>query len=217
MARGVAILGDSAGAAQAALTLAELGLEVKVITSSPSLGLDDAVDNVSAADYRKRLSVWPLFLRAATHPLVTVHTNSEVTAVSGKRGKFTVKTTRNPRYVREDLCTGCSRCAEACSVQVPYLLDGRRATHSAIHSPIPNRKSVPIAFCIEKTGIAPCRAACPVGINVQGFISLLSKGKTDEALDLINESAPLAGILGRVCTHPCQDNCKRGQLQACRD
>ncbi len=213
MARGIAILGDGAGTAQAALTLADLGHEVKIITSSPSLSLDDG-DCGSIADYRERISVWPLLLRAATHPLVTIHTNSEITAISGKRGKFTVKTVKNPRYVREDLCTGCSRCAEACSVQIPCILDGRKSIYSAIHPSVPNRKSVPIAFSIEKTGIAPCRAACPVGINVQGYISLLSKGKVDEALSQINEAAPLAGILGRVCTHPCQDNCKRAEVDS---
>jgi len=214
MAKGVAVIGASAGAAQAALTLAELGLEVKIITSSPSLGLDSTIDSASIAASGKHLSVWPLLLRVASHPLVTVYTNSEVATIAGKRGKFTIRAARNPRYVREDLCTGCSRCAEACPVQVPYLLDGRRATRSAIHTPSPDKQSVPTAFCIEKTGIAPCRAACPVGINVQGFVSLLSKGKIDEALDLINEAAPLAGILGRVCTHPCQDNCTRTEVDS---
>ena len=45
MARGVTVIGDSVGAAQAALTLAELGVEVNIITSSPSLGLNNTVDS----------------------------------------------------------------------------------------------------------------------------------------------------------------------------
>jgi len=47
---------------------------------------------------------------------------------------------------------------------------------------------------------------------VQGFVSLLSNGKVDAALKLIYEAAPLAGVLGRVCTHPCEGACKRGDL-----
>jgi NADPH-dependent glutamate synthase beta subunit-like oxidoreductase/NAD-dependent dihydropyrimidine dehydrogenase PreA subunit len=214
MARGVAILGSSAGAAQAALTLAELGFGVSIFTPSASLDVDSALDGTDLAAPDKRLGVWPLLLRAASHPLVTIHTNCDVDDVTGKRGRFTVRAIRSPRFVREDLCTGCNRCADACSVQLPHVLDGRRGTHSAIHPPLPDKKSVPTAFCIDKTGIAPCRAACPLGINVQGFVSLISKGKADEALDLINETAPLAGVLGRVCTHPCQEKCKRDEIDA---
>ena len=214
MTRGVAIIGSSAGAAQAALTLAELGVNVAIVTPSPSFDLDSALDTGCPTSPEKRLAVWPLLLRAASHPLVTIHTNCEVNDIAGRRGRYTIRTSRNPRYVREDLCTGCSRCADACSVQVPYVLDGRRATQSAIHPPSPDKRSVPAAFCIDKVGIAPCRAACPLGINVQGFVSLLSKGRVDEALDLINEAAPLAGVLGRVCTHPCQESCKRAEVDA---
>ncbi|MEE8385374.1 MAG: 4Fe-4S ferredoxin, partial [Dehalococcoidia bacterium] len=214
MARGVAIIGSSAGAAQAALTLAELGVDVSIITPSPSLDLDSALDSACPTAPDERLSIWPLLLRAASHPLVTIHTNCEVNEIAGRQGRFTIRASRSPRFVREDLCTGCSRCSDACSVQVPYLLDGRRATHSAIHPASPDKKSVPTAFCIDKIGIAPCRTACPLGINVQGFVSLLSKGKANEALDLINEAAPLAGVLGRVCTHPCQENCKRAEVDA---
>jgi len=214
MAKGVAVIGDSVGAAQAALTLAELGVEVNIITSSPSLDLDKTVDSALPASSEKLLGIWPLLLRAASHPLVTLHTNSQVANIGGKQGRFTIRATRHPRYVREDLCTGCGRCEEACSVQVPFLLDGRRATRSAIHAPALDTKTIPSAYCIEKSGVAPCRASCPLGINVQGFISLLSKGKVDEALNLINEAAPLAGVLGRVCIHPCEDNCKRGEVDS---
>jgi NADPH-dependent glutamate synthase beta subunit-like oxidoreductase/ferredoxin len=85
-------------------------------------------------------------------------------------------------------------------------------THSAIHAPFLGARAIPSAYFIEKSGVAPCRAACPLGIKVQGFISLLSRGKVDEALSLINEAAPLASVLGRVCTHPCESSCKRGEV-----
>ncbi|RLC66956.1 MAG: hypothetical protein DRH97_05610, partial [Chloroflexi bacterium] len=173
MARGAAIIGDSVGAAQAALTLAELGVEVKLIMSSPALSLDNTTDSASITSRERLLSVWPLLLRAASHPLVTIHTNSKVSAIAGRQGRFTIRVATYPRYVREDLCTACGRCEEACSVQVPFILDGRRTTHSAIHAPVLGNKTIPSAYCIEKSGVAPCRTMCPLGINVQGFISLL--------------------------------------------
>jgi len=212
MARGIAVIGSGIDAAQAALTLAEVGIKVSLITPSTAVGLDSATDSASATSSERKLDTWPLLLRAASHPLITLYTDSDVKAITGKHGKFTIRATRKPRYIREDLCTACGRCAEACSVQMPSILNGRKVTHSAIHAPVLDSKTTPSAYYIEKAGIAPCRAACPLGINVQGFISLLSRGKTDEALNLINETAPLAGILGRVCTHPCEDKCKRGEL-----
>ena len=214
MANRVAVIGSSVGAAQAALTLAEMGVEVAVITPYAALGSDSTIDSASAASSGNMLHIWPLLLRAASHPLVTLYTNSDVRAIDDRRGKFTIRTTRHPRYVRTDLCTSCGRCEEVCSVQVPFLLNGRRVTHSAIHAPVLGAKTVPSAYSIAKNGVAPCRVACPVGINVQGFVSLLSKGKVDEALSLINEAAPLAGVLGRVCTHPCEDNCKRDEVDS---
>lgn len=214
MASRVAILGGSAGAARAALTLAEMGIEVAVITQSAALGLDSADNGDSISSLEKTPTLWPLLLRAASHPLVTMHTNSEVTAISGRQGRFTVRVSTHPRYVRRDMCTSCGRCEEECSVKVISLLDGEKVTHSAIHAPVPGGKTVPSAFYIEKNGIAPCRVACPLGINVQGFVSLLSKGKVDEALGLIHEAAPLAGVLGRVCTHPCENGCKRVEVDS---
>jgi len=209
MARSVAVIGSDAGAAQAALSLAEMGVEVALITPATSLGLDNSVPSSSSQDM---LHIWPLLLRAASHPLVTLYTNSRVEAIRGKQGKFTIRATRQPRYVREDLCTSCGRCGEACSVKVHSLLEGQKVTHSAIHAPFLGAQAIPSAYYIEKNGVAPCRAACPLGIKVQGFISLLSRGKVDEALSLINEAAPLASVLGRVCTHPCESSCKRGEV-----
>ncbi|MBE0480841.1 MAG: FAD-dependent oxidoreductase [Dehalococcoidia bacterium] len=213
MFRRVAVIGDSISAAEAALTLAEMGVEVSLVVSTPALDLAQISDRVR--DPQDVLRIWPLLLRASRHPHVTLHTNSEVKSVTGKLGRFTIRGVRKPRYVREDLCTSCGLCAESCSVQVPFVQDGRRMSHAAIHAPISDlKKTVPSAFYIEKTGISPCRAACPLGINVQGFVSLLSKGKTEEALALINEAAPLAGILGRVCTHPCEEDCKRSEIDS---
>lgn len=212
VSRGVAVIGGGVSAAQAALTLAEMGVEVKVVTSSATLGWGDGCGGASLVSPEERLVVWPLLLRAATHPLVTLYTNAEVTAVAGKRGRLTVRATRRPRYVRENACVGCGRCEAACSVQVPVVVDGQRVLRSAIRAPVVHCKTAPSAYFIEKDGVAPCRASCPLGINVQGFVSLLSKGKVDEALTLIHEAAPLAGVLGRVCTHPCEDSCKRVEV-----
>ena len=214
MASRVAIVGSGAGAAQAALTLAEIGVPVAVVTPSAALDLSTGPGDASVASPEQLLATWPLLLRVASHPLVSLYTDSEVREIQGQEGEFVIKAARRPRYVRESLCTACGRCQEVCSIQLPSEISGRKATHAAIHAPLLGGKTVPSAYCIEKKGISPCRAACPLGIGVQGFVSLLAKSKVDEALSLINEAAPLAGILGRVCTHPCEDDCKLGEVDS---
>ncbi|MEM3356210.1 MAG: FAD-dependent oxidoreductase [Candidatus Bathyarchaeia archaeon] len=57
--------------------------------------------------------------------------------------------------------------------------------------------------------LPPCRAACPARVNVQGYVSLLQRGKFKEAVELIRKDMPFPAICGRVCFSPCEDACAR--------
>lgn len=57
-----------------------------------------------------------------------------------------------------------------------------------------------------------CTLACPLGISPQGYIGLIKAGKLKEAYDLIWKKNPLPAVCGYICTHPCEDVCKRGAL-----
>ncbi len=210
--RRAVIIGGGVGAAQCALVLAQLGVKTDLIT--PSMELSSAGDDSGCQAVTQDLRERPVLLRSANHPLVTVHTNCTVDGMAERRGEFTVRATKHPRYVRTDLCTSCGRCAEVCSAKVPVQMNDHKLTRSAIHAPFLGAYAVPSSYTIDKLGIAPCTAACPLGINVTGFVSLLSRGKVDAALALIQDAAPLAGVLGRVCTHPCEGSCKRAEVDA---
>lgn len=58
----------------------------------------------------------------------------------------------------------------------------------------------------------PCQAACPAGIDIAGYIEFITQRKYVEATALIKEMLPLPGILGRVCPRPCEDPCRRKQI-----
>lgn len=60
--------------------------------------------------------------------------------------------------------------------------------------------------------ISPCENACPAGINVPGYLALISVGKYIEAYELIKRENPFPAVCGRICTHPCESKCRRGQL-----
>jgi NADH-quinone oxidoreductase subunit F len=59
---------------------------------------------------------------------------------------------------------------------------------------------------------APCQNACPAGVDVPGFVSLIGEKRFDEALALHRERNPLAAICSRVCFHPCESKCRRSTL-----
>jgi NADPH-dependent glutamate synthase beta subunit-like oxidoreductase len=52
-----------------------------------------------------------------------------------------------------------------------------------------------------------CRYACPAGINIPLYVNLIRKGKCEDALAVIREKVPFPGVLGRVCTSPCEEAC----------
>ena len=58
----------------------------------------------------------------------------------------------------------------------------------------------------------PCTAACPLHIDARGYVGLVGEGKYDEALRLIKQKLPFPGILGRICTRPCESECKRREV-----
>ncbi len=59
--------------------------------------------------------------------------------------------------------------------------------------------------------LSPCQNACPAGVNVPGYMALISNGRFIDAYNLIRQENPFPGVCGRVCTHPCEEKCRRGQ------
>lgn len=67
--------------------------------------------------------------------------------------------------IDHEKCTACGRCVEIC------ILDNLRLQ------------------------LSPCRGACPIGMNCQGYIHLIAKGKTEKALEMVKETIPFGRIL----------------------
>jgi heterodisulfide reductase subunit A-like polyferredoxin len=83
-------------------------------------------------------------------------------------------------------------------------------TRQAIYRSYP--QAIPSGFAISKLDRAPCTMTCPAHINVQGYIQLIKMGKYTEAVKLIMERAPIPGTLGRICPHPCEEKCRRQEV-----
>jgi len=69
----------------------------------------------------------------------------------------------------------------------------------------------PAGVCPELVR-APCQNACPAGVDVPGYVSLIGEKRYAEALRLHRERNPFASVCARVCFHFCEDKCRRATL-----
>jgi NADPH-dependent glutamate synthase beta subunit-like oxidoreductase/NAD-dependent dihydropyrimidine dehydrogenase PreA subunit len=218
--QGALIVGGSIAGIQAALDLARSGLRVHLVESSPFLGNGALAGQASAAgrstgdgehgeDTDSIPTIIPhhllnaRLLEVTKHPNVTVWTNTRLNRFDGEAGRFQVELRQHPRYVDLAKCTACKDCIEVCPVIVPGT------DHKAIYL---LENAQPGCAVIDKQGKAPCANTCPGGIHVQGYIALVAQGRFREALDLIYQAIPFPGICGRICTHPCELNCRRAEV-----
>jgi formate dehydrogenase beta subunit len=58
----------------------------------------------------------------------------------------------------------------------------------------------------------PCMMACPAHTNAGRYVELIGEGRFEEAYRFAREPNPLASICGRVCAHPCETACRRGEI-----
>jgi NADH-quinone oxidoreductase subunit F len=72
-------------------------------------------------------------------------------------------------------------------------------------------KHCPTGVC-KRLSAPPCQSTCPTGQDASTYIALIGQGKFDNAWDIIRKENPLPMTLGRVCPHPCEANCKRGEV-----
>lgn len=59
---------------------------------------------------------------------------------------------------------------------------------------------------------APCRNGCPVHADVRTYIELAGQGRWEDAVDVIRRHLPFAAVCGRICHHPCEQDCRRNDV-----
>lgn len=194
MSNAALIIGGNVAGLQAAVDLADAGIKVHLVESSPFLG------NAGETSIPRHI-LNARMLEVARHPNVTIWTNTRINRAEGKVRDYKVELRQHPRYVDLSRCTACGECIAVCPVTAPGN------SHKAIHI-----DGQPECMAIEKLGKPPCANTCPGGIHVQGYVAFIAQGRFQEAIDLVREAIPFPGICGRVCTHPCEVNCRRAEI-----
>ena len=207
----VLIVGGGIAGMQSALDLANSGYYVYLLEKSPAIGgVMAQLDKTFPTNDCAMCIMSPILVEVGRHVNIELITYADLERVDGNPGNFHVTINKRAAYIDADLCTGCGECSQNCPVSLPdeynlNLID-RKATYKQY------AQAIPINFTIQKTDKAPCRLACPAGINVQGYVQMVGQGKYEEALSIIMEDLPLPGVLGRICPHGCEDACRRCEV-----
>lgn len=73
-------------------------------------------------------------------------------------------------------------------------------------------KSRKLSRVVDRTLIPPCQAACPLYMDIREYVDLVAQGRIMEALQVIRDGNPFPSICAYVCTHPCEEECRRNQV-----
>jgi len=209
----VLVQGGGIAGVQAALDLANSGFKVYLIERDAAIGgMMAHLDKTFPTGDCATCIVSPKLVECARNLNIEIMTLSELVGLEGGPGRFRAVVKRHPRYVDETKCTGCSECTQVCPVDIPDEFNRCLGTRKGIAKLY--AQATPNIFGILKNGHSPCRMKCPARVNVQGYVQLIKQKEYLKAVNLIRQRNPLSAICGRICTHPCESECTRGDLDA---
>ena len=135
-------------------------------------------------------------------------------------------------------CIRCGRCIRAChDLRGGKVLDYIR-DQAGVHAGIPEGRTLKEAGCqfcgacievcptgsiVDAVGmirddrsyaesVVPCRTACPAHINIPEYIRHIKQGEFTKAAAVVREKVPFPRVLGSICNHACESECRRNAL-----
>ena len=101
--------------------------------------------------------------------------------------------------------------ADAGGQKLAQHLAGILKAHGEVFESHVKTHNCPTETC-EWLTPAPCQMACPAGIDIPTYVTLIGEGRDAEAIDVIRRDNPFPWVCGLVCTRPCEFMCVRGRI-----
>ncbi|MHA2092200.1 MAG: FAD-dependent oxidoreductase [Candidatus Kariarchaeaceae archaeon] len=164
------VVGGGISGIQAALDIADQGIQVYLVEKTPSIGgrmsqLDKTFPTLDCSS----CILTPKMVDVSRHEKITLMTYSEIQKIEGSVGNFNVQILKKPKYVNAEICTGCQVCIEKCPSKAFSEFDLNLAKRKAIYVPFP--QAVPLVPVIDtdncryfiKGTCKVCETKCEVG------------------------------------------------------
>ncbi|MFW9900327.1 MAG: FAD-dependent oxidoreductase [Candidatus Thorarchaeota archaeon] len=161
------VIGGGIAGIQASLDLAERGIKVELIEKKACIGGRMAqLDKTFPTNDCSICILAPKLAECFRHPNITLHTLSQVKALSGQPGNFIVKIFKKARYVKADECINCGQCIEKCPMRIDDEFDmklrKRRAIYIDYVQGVPSIMTIDRENCLffTKNACRICESVC---------------------------------------------------------
>ncbi len=193
----VLVVGGGVAGVQAALDLTELGYKVHLVEKSGAIGgVMARLDKTFPTNDCSLCILAPKLVEAGRDPNIEILTLSELVDLKGGPGNFTATVRRQPRYIDEDICTGCGQCTLYCLKQIGNDFNENLEHSQAAH--IDYAQAVPTSYYID------AKACLRLNHDTCGLCAVACQAKairfddTEKVIDIPVGAVVLAPGFGRI-------------------
>ncbi|MBU0968234.1 MAG: CoB--CoM heterodisulfide reductase iron-sulfur subunit A family protein [Proteobacteria bacterium] len=193
----VLVLGGGVAGVQAALDMTELGLKVYLVEKSASIGgVMARLDKTFPTNDCSLCILAPKLVEVGRNPNIDIITNAELLKVAGTPGNFTATIKKRPRYIDEEVCTGCGQCTLYCLKLISDDYNERLSSTHAAH--IDYSQAVPTSYHIDP------KACLRLNFETCGLCAVACQAKAirfdqqEEVVELPVGAVVLAPGFGRI-------------------
>lgn len=207
----VLIVGSGIGGCQAALDLAKLDVKVYLIEKYPLIKeFEKDSDNFIPINDCSVCLYAPKIMDIEKNPNIELIENADIVNLEGKPGNFKVKVRKKADTITKEERSLCEDCYLKSLSEGTIDPKERESGLEQIYPHFPENMSLKIL--LESRKVPPCENECPAHVKAQEYNSLISKEQYQEALNVIRDRCPLPAVIGRICNHPCETICNRGEV-----
>jgi len=164
------VIGGGIAGIQAALDIANAGVETILVEKGPSIGgrMAQLSETFPTLDCSQCI-LTPKMVEVSQHKKIKLLSYSEIEEIAGSVGNFKVKIKRKAAYVDHAKCTGCGLCFEKCPIKVDSEFEENMGKRKAIYTPfpqaVPNKPVIDKEHCtffLKPGKCRVCQIVCPV-------------------------------------------------------
>lgn len=163
------VIGGGIAGIQAALDIANAGVETILVEKSPSVGgrMAQLSETFPTLDCSQCI-LTPKMVEVSQHKNIKLMAYSEVEELSGSVGNFKAKIKKKASYIDHVKCTGCGICYEKCPIKVDSEFEEGLGKRKAVYTPfpqaVPNIPVIDAAHCtyfLKPGKCKVCQIVCP--------------------------------------------------------